>query len=414
MKDRESINKELRAIYRKYNLLNGTFVVEMGTGKTKLGIDLIKEYEPDTVLIVSPSTNISGDTKELNVWEKEFIKWGNSISKVTYMTINKAYKLQNSYYDMIILDEVHAILTPEFSKVLKNNSFGRIIGLTGTPDIVDKKDKRYLYNTFCPIIAVYKNAAKDSIINKTRIFVFNYRLTNDLKTLSGNPKNPFKQGELDKYEYLNKNVRKLEKQLYSNGFEYFWKDSMHILKDKKAPDKLKILAGSYIKSIQNRKEFLLSLKLTVEYAKVIAKAVLDDINNKVLVFSERVDALSEITSNAISYKNSAQQNSKLIEDFNRGTIRILGASKKLTLGENLIGANYGIISNIVGSSVQFEQKKGRLHRLSVNETATMVILCAENTQQKAWTQNALKTMDSKTIVTYNDLNLLIKDIWKNH
>jgi superfamily II DNA or RNA helicase len=125
---------------------------------------------------------------------------------------------------MLIADEAHTVLTEKYSDLLRNNEFDYILGLTGTSGI-DIEGKNALYEEFAPIIYEYNDSAKDGLINKTRLFIFERELDNKFKVQSGSKAKPFMQGEYDRYEYLTKQIKKGQQLMMAQNSTDFWKDA---------------------------------------------------------------------------------------------------------------------------------------------------------------------------------------------
>jgi superfamily II DNA or RNA helicase len=161
---REQIQNEAKAKLKLFGY-NGTVILDTGVGKTKVAIDCIKEGSFKNILITSPRTNLKEN------WKKELSKWGweewdNGIwvkdydgeqptrhIHITFENIQTAYKwksghtkLNKIHFDLIIADEIHTMMTPEYGALLERASELKvsIIGLTATPDD-DKDDKSLLY-----------------------------------------------------------------------------------------------------------------------------------------------------------------------------------------------------------------------------------------------------------------------------
>ena len=96
------------------------------------------------------------------------------------------------------MDEIHTSVTPEYSKVLDNNEYVYLMGLTATHDITKNNDKEIYYKRFCPIIYEYYDSADDGLINKTRFIVVNHYLSNDILDES------IEQGVKETVEWLTK------------------------------------------------------------------------------------------------------------------------------------------------------------------------------------------------------------------
>src|SRR3990172_8503128 len=86
---------------------SGRLLLAPRIGKTKIGIDLIKREEPNSILWVTPSSELA--TVDI---PDEFEKWGakkylNKLTTVTWKSLDKI----TGTFDIIILDEDQHITT---------------------------------------------------------------------------------------------------------------------------------------------------------------------------------------------------------------------------------------------------------------------------------------------------------------
>ena len=84
----------------------------------------------------------------------------------------------------------------------------------------------------------------------------------------------------------------------------------------------------------------------------------------------------------------------------------------------MIGVNWAIFESYSGSDVQGSQKKGRLHRLNVDEMANVIIIVVKGTQYESWFNNAfpfvknpriIKSIDEFPIVSLEFYYLLFQE-----
>ena len=231
MNKTEIQNEAYEAVVK--NNYNCVVVLEMGTGKSKLGIDCIKKGNFKNILITSPRTNLKDSwLKELNTWGLELsnieiptqYRYNKEIFYITTENIQTTYKWtkeQLQKFDFIIIDEVHLCITKVYKKlILLGIELGiPILGLTGTPD-KKSKEKLDFYKTILPIVYEYYDSAKDGLINKRRYFLYKYDLTNDFKVTVNNAKNTWEEGEEKRYSYI-ENIFNNSKQTIT---EYYFKE----------------------------------------------------------------------------------------------------------------------------------------------------------------------------------------------
>jgi superfamily II DNA or RNA helicase len=403
----------------------GTICLSTGTGKGKIALDFIKEQENVlNVLITSPRTNLKEN------WRKELVKWGFTQSiltkddgvwmfhrddgsvwscRITIENIQTVYKWWNKHFDFIIADEIHTMMTPEFSKLFYKTKYEALMGLTATHDINGINDKAALYRKYCPIIYEYYGSAEDGIINKTRFFVVNHHLNNVNIAMVGPKKKRFPQGELKAYEYLTEQIKKGQKGMLAQGSDDWFTDAANwFWKDQGDKDQ-KLAAMKYLNAIKFRKDFLLNLSSSARLAIKIKRGILTaQPKAKILLFSELTAQANKLTEHTVHSHNSDAVNAMRIKHFDDGAIRELGSCQSLTLGLNLKGATHAIMESYISSATRSKQKKGRLDRLATDEVADMWIIRIMETQSANWFEKMVKDFDM-TEAMYIDSGFILND-----
>ena len=402
----------------------GTICLSTGTGKSKVALDFIKET-PDIaeILITSPRTNLKEN------WRRELIKWNfkelsgdmwmhnNTIYHIIIENVQTVYKWWNKSFDFIIADEIHTMMTPEYSKVFFHIKCNNVMGLTATHDINDTNGKSVMYRKHCPIIYEYYDSADDGIINKTRFFIVDHCLSDYDKVMVGPKNKQFLQGEKQAYEYLTEQIKKGQEGMLAQGSEdwfadaanWFWKGygdqeeeyDKYILENPKTTltienfVKARKLAGmKYLNAIKFRKNFLLTLPSSARIANKIKSGVLKALPEaKILLFSELTAQADRLTKHTVHSHNSDTVNAERIRQFDDGLIHELGSCQSLTLGLNLKGATHAIMESYISSMTRSKQKKGRLDRLATDEVADMWIIRILETQSATWFEKMVRGFD---------------------
>lgn len=105
-----------------------------GTGKTIIIDKLVSSGKYRNILCLAPSTTILNQIKE-SVGER--VLSNINFLDMTYYKMNLSKDVQESTYDLIILDELHRVGAIEWNKsisnLIKNNVNSKIVGLTATP-----------------------------------------------------------------------------------------------------------------------------------------------------------------------------------------------------------------------------------------------------------------------------------------
>ena len=106
----------------------GSIIAGTGFGKSRCGvlaaahvIDNVDKnetkHEPRALVLV-PTVQLQDQFKE------EFEKWDKSkhLDYVEIMCYQSAYKLVDQHFDIVVCDEIHLGLSPEYRKFFKNNT----------------------------------------------------------------------------------------------------------------------------------------------------------------------------------------------------------------------------------------------------------------------------------------------------
>ena len=415
----------------KANNYIGTICLSTGSGKGKVAIDAIKQGNFKNILITSPRTNL----KEM--WKQELTKWGiyeniikdmyhygyNKLPNDIFITIENiqtCYKWDEEViktFDLIILDEIHVIASPEYGRLValaKSLNIARI-GLTATPSI-HGIFKENFYKVCIPIVYEYYDSAKDGIINKRQYYIYKYKLTDDYKVIAGTKAKPFNVGEATQYSYLSDQIKKGQMLMSRTGSRDWFNDAAEWAWKGLGTSSQKAAAMTYLNAIKYRKSFLWNLSSSADIAIKIKEKILkefkgiytytgDSMNsNKVLLFSELTSQAEKLSAYSIHSKQDDDSNKELLRMFDEGEIRELSSVRSLTLGLNIKGANWAILESYNSSPTDIIQKIGRTDRLSIDDVANVVILVPEGTQAEEWFNTFSKSLDLSEAVYINNIN----------
>lgn len=383
----------------------GTICLETGSGKSKVAIDFIKENDDvREILITSPRTNLKKN------WHDELVKWGLEPWRdglwsfktrqlhIVIENVQTAYKWADRKFDLIIGDEIHTMMTAEYSKLFERTKSKYLMGLTATHDMTDENDKELYYKQFCPVIFEYYNSAEDGLINKTRFFIVNHTLSNDdevviTRKVKGKDVKEV-MGELEYYEYMTERMKYGQQRMMQEGSQDWFADAREWFWNGKGTPAQKGASAIYLNAIKARKTFLLNVPSTARIAAKISDGIRKAIpESKVLIFSELTAQADKISAATVHSHHDKKVNAQHIADFNSGDLRQLGSCNSLTLGLNLVGATHAVLESYIGSATQSKQKKGRLDRLAADDHADFWILRVPNTQSDTWYKKMTKKFD---------------------
>lgn len=363
--DREEIRKDILKLKNKAVLLE----LPTGIGKSKIGMELCLQENPNSILIIVPRIVL------IQNWKEEFKKWGKEkyLSLVTFSTYAGLHKVQG-HFDCIICDEAHHI-TPRIQELLSYITFNRIIMLSAT---VTKNLKYELQNMF-PDIYCYKIGIKEAIQNEVLPDPIVYLLPLTLDNKSNTEeivKN--KKGEIpitcaykDRWKYL-KNKRykvtiKCTPSEKSSEFDtevFYWKNRYMRTRNEVYKNRWLYIAGQRLKWLSNQKNAIVKELLNVFK------------NERVLTFCSSIEQTSLLGKNCINSKNKNAV--KVLESFNNGEISHITACNMLNEGINLCNCRIGIYANLNSSDIIIKQRLGRILR---HKNPAIIIPYFKNTRE---------------------------------
>jgi len=391
----------------------GWALAAMGTGKSRIIAEAINKFMESEysegindchypILIGVPSRYLRD--QEL---PNELEKWGckHKVKIACYQSICK----WNKTIGLFIADELDFALSEEekYMKSFTNNYISYFFGLTGT--MIESKYFQTLKTIHRHPFFEYplRKAQIDGVINKTEIWLHQVPFILD-------PYEDTPYGEISKYKWIQKHISEAKEEI-----EFGW----HILKNQSQSTPLAIqIAQEKIdkyngikkywessgRNKNSRLKFLRSSESTKQYARNLKEAIFEyNEDNKVIIFSVYTRDVDEITPYAYHGKSD---NPEVIQQFNRGEIRELGACKKVNRGVNFTGLNHCIVQSYTTSLTNAMQAYiGRMVRLDPDETAYIHMLYSvywiNNQIQYAhnyqWIQDLLSNEELSHINVYN-------------
>ena len=342
--------------------------ISMGVGKTLIGLRYIDYYQQANmkklrVLIVAPKVSI------FDSWDSDAVKFGISLDNAEYTTYLSLHKKNPGHYDIVVLDECHSLLISH--TVFLAQFTGRILGLTGTPPRHHQSEKGKMVHQFCPILYKYitDDAVSDDILNDYRIIVHTMPISN-INSLPVNMKDgkQFYTSERKSYDYWTKRI-----------------------------------AGAQSKK-QEQIASVMRMRVLMDFRtkETYVKKLLDDIEDKCIIFCNTQDQADRICKN--SYHSNNPDSEQNLQDFKNGDLSELSCVLQLNEGINIPELRAGIIMHAYGNERKSSQRIGRLLRLNPTETAYVHILCYKDTVDERWVAEALRDLDPRKI-KYFDVNI---------
>lgn len=325
----EAKDKARKANYRC------TLIESVGTGKSKIMIDLAEELiragKVKSILYTCDNRRLKNDAED--GFPKELEKWASDEMKK--MTVRQCYQTTYKWvgkkFDLILGDEVDMAITTEYIKTFLNNEFTYMILVSGTLST----PKRRVLHKIAPIVHEMRSfeAEQRGVVNKTEYYTYNFPMTDD---------------EQKVYNTLTGKIRQLARigAQEDDATYQFW--------------------------IRKRKHFLNTLESSARHCRKIVK-FLEQKNpkNRIVIFCERREQADKVSENSYHGENEKED---ALTEFQEGNINVLSTVAKIKRGVNLKQVNVGIHESLSGSSTEWEQRAGRLKRLDVNDTALIIFL----------------------------------------
>lgn len=307
-------------------------------------------------------------------FEQEIRKFGKEhlLTHITFICTKSALKHTNLHYDAVVLDEIHKE-TKQVVKFLnlffKQNPQSEIIGLTATPKHPDHRKYDPLY-TILPIS--FEHYAEEAIENK---------LSNDYRIL-------LIYHDLDARNTIHVKTKKYD----------FWTSEVKSIE--RAYTKYKAADFSQSKGfpieIMTLKSLLKNCNSKVEATKRVIDKLKSD-SNKILVYAGSIKNTTQFNYPTFHSGLSKEVRESNLTTFQEAKSGVLVDCAGLKESVNIMNLNYSIVTHLDASASSAEQMRGRLQRLSIGETGTMIILIANDSIEPLWAAKALSGFDQKKI-----------------
>lgn len=383
---RERIQEEAYSAWKE-NGHRGTIEAITGIGKTFIALRAIADLPEDSNILFLAET--TARWKDLNDDIAKYRSlYGIDLSNrnITQMCYQSAYKERGMVHDLVICDEIHDSLSPEYAKYYVYNCSVRIMGLSATIEdgelliLGRNMSKISFLSEFAPICYSYglQNGQSDGTTRQLKIHVIEHALDSNTRNISaGTLSKPFMTTEVKSYEYWDKK----------------FKQSMYM-----DPDRREYLMRH---SVRKRAELLYTLPSKVK----MVKELLGSINGKTLIFGNHLDTLSEITPNVIRSPKPGESkaerelmNTNIRNQFDNDEINVIASFKMLKQGANLKGVDNLVIMSYFGKERDMIQRCGRL-RLNGETIGNVYIPVTVGTQEVKWFEEMTRALEGIEFVT---------------
>jgi len=393
----------------------GTAEMITGVGKTFLALKALytmPRHDQDTIhlFLAEQKDRMDDLIKDIAKFNKIYncnVMQDYNLQFQCYQTV---FKWKEHKFGLVIADEIHDSISPQYYKFFINNEFDAILGLTAlfkenTCYVIKRQPElRYLFakdsitkiemlNKIAPIFFKYNinQGQIDKTSRKLNIYVVESELEKVIKGIkAGNIKKPFLQTEAASYSYLDKLFKTALNLIpYENEDIYDFEERKNL---------------EIIKTSNKRSKFIYNLPSKI----IILQKLLSEIDGKTIVFANSLEQLNRVIANVVSSKNTDEENTKIRERFDNGVCNVIGSFKKLKQGANLEKVDNCIIHSYFSTELDFIQRIGRL-RQNEDKDGNVFILVTKNTQEEVWLKAMLQNVTDYDIV-YCNIDECIKHI----
>ena len=359
----------------------GSIIAGTGFGKSKCGVEacsyVITRNPEANILILVPTTQLQEQFRE------EFIKWGQEdcLDNIDILCYQSAYKLQDNVYDLVVCDEIHLGLSPQYRKFFENNTYHKLLCMTATlPEELEYKE---LLHELAPTIytITLDKCVELGLVSPYEVICIPIELTSVEKEAYKKANNTFVYA---KYGLGNFNAFDEAKHIMGAG------------KHTATPEQ-KAFAAQFYRSIRAR-------KTVVDHAdgKIaeLQKLVIKHIGEKMLVFggsNEFTNKLADATDTFSTVYHSGKtkkQREQALVDFRSGDKPVLCSTKALNQGLDVADATMAVICGLTSKGLTMIQRVGRIIRYQEGKIGKIYILYVKDSQEEKWLNSSVKTLDN--------------------
>ena len=350
----------------------GSVIAGTGFGKSRVGVLAVEHALKNggDALILVPTVQLQDQFVE------EFDKWGVSSDNVTVMCYQSAYKLQGHHYDIVVCDEIHLGLSPQYRMFFENNHFDRLLCMTAT--LPEEMEYKELLQEIAP--TAYKitldRCVKLGIVSPYEITCVPVELT-----------------EEEKATYKKINNKYIYWKLQLGNFDAF-NEARRILAKRNASGVQIQAAVQFYRCIRARKQIVDFAENKINKFQQIYASNTD---KKILVFGGAnafTDQLCDSIPGGMAYHSNKTKKQKelALESFKNDDINVLFSTKALNQGFDVPNANMGIMCGITSKALSMIQRVGRLIRFQEDKIGKIVIIYVADSQEEKWLKKATKSL----------------------
>lgn len=361
----------------------GSIIAGTGFGKSRCGVLAAGKTLRDHIegegrgIVLVPTVQLRDQ------FEEEFSKWGyeDVVDNIDFVCYQSAYKLKDNHYNIVVCDEVHLGLSPEYRKFFENNTYDRLLCMTATLP----EENEYKLHLFKLAPTVYRISLDQCVamglVSPYDIVCVPIKLTDE---------------EQKEYKSINKKFVYWKYQLGQFGA---FDAAKAIMANKNASAKDKQAAARFYACIRDRKKIV---DFASNKVAQLQKLVIQNLDSKMLVFGganaftdELCDATQPFSVSYHSGKTKKQRENALLE-FKEGNKNVLCSTKALNQGLDVPDASVGVVCGLTSKALPMIQRIGRLIRFQEDKKGKIYILYVKDSQEEKWLKSSVKGLKNIT------------------
>lgn len=361
----------------------GSIIAGTGFGKSRCGVLAAGKTLRDHIegegrgIVLVPTVQLRDQ------FEEEFSKWGyeDVVDLIDFVCYQSAYKLKDNHYNIVVCDEVHLGLSPEYRKFFENNTYDRLLCMTATLP----EENEYKLHLFKLAPTVYRISLDQCVamglVSPYDIVCVPIKLTDE---------------EQKEYKSINKKFVYWKYQLGQFGA---FDAAKAIMANKNASAKDKQAAARFYACIRDRKKIV---DFASNKVAQLQKLVIQNLDSKMLVFGganaftdELCDATQPFSVSYHSGKTKKQRENALLE-FKEGNKNVLCSTKALNQGLDVPDASVGVVCGLTSKALPMIQRIGRLIRFQEDKKGKIYILYVKDSQEEKWLKSSVKGLKNIT------------------
>jgi superfamily II DNA or RNA helicase len=361
----------------------GSIIAGTGFGKSRCGVLAAGKTLRDHIegegrgIVLVPTVQLRDQ------FEEEFSKWGyeDVVDKIDFVCYQSAYKLKDNHYNIVVCDEVHLGLSPEYRKFFENNTYDRLLCMTATLP----EENEYKLHLFKLAPTVYRISLDQCVamglVSPYDIVCVPIKLTDE---------------EQKEYKSINKKFVYWKYQLGQFGA---FDAAKAIMANKNASAKDKQAAARFYACIRDRKKIV---DFASNKVAQLQKLVIQNLDSKMLVFGGAnafTDTLCDATQPfSVSYHSgkTKKQRENALLDFKEGNKNVLCSTKALNQGLDVPDASVGVVCGLTSKALPMIQRIGRLIRFQEDKKGRIYILYVKDSQEEKWLKSSVKGLKNIT------------------